>query len=104
MRLRVAPRFAHAVPGKGAPVLFTVQIVGPETEKYYCPEIVWVWPNGTRSSEESDCEPFDAREHYPRRFTRRVVAPASHHDYVVCVELRKDDKTFDKDCIQYSVR
>ena len=55
--LRAAPRISLAPPGGVSPVLLTAEIVGPETEDYYCPEIVWLWPNGTRSSEEADCEP-----------------------------------------------
>jgi hypothetical protein len=85
------------------PILVTVEIVGPETEKYYCPEVVWVWPNGTRSSEESDCEPFEQRSDYPRRFTRRIAAHAFPRDYVVCVVLRKSGESIDSSCARYSV-
>lgn len=28
-------------------------------EQFWCPGIQWVWPNGTMSSEEGDCPPYD---------------------------------------------
>jgi len=85
-------------------VLLTARIVGPETEKYYCPEVVWVWTNGTRSAEESDCDPFESRTHYPRMFTRRVAVPPKAGYYVVCVELRKADEVIDRSCVKYWVK
>lgn len=104
VRLRAAPRVSLAPPGGVSPILLTAEIVGPETEKYYCPEVVWIWPNGTYSSEESDCEPFEERSDYPRRFTRRIAAHAFTRDYVVCVELRKSGEPVDRSCAKYSVR
>lgn len=104
LRLRVSPRVSLVPPGAVAPILLTAEIVGPETEEYYCPEVVWVWPNGTRSTEESDCEPFDARVDYPRRFTRRIGARAYPRDYLVCVELRKSSEPIDRSCARYTVR
>ena len=104
LRLRVSPRVSLAPPGVVTPILLTAEIVGPETEEYYCPEVVWLWPNGTRSTEESDCEPFDARVDYPRRFTRRIGAQAYPRDYLVCVELRKSSERIDRSCARYTVR
>jgi hypothetical protein len=104
VRLRAAPRISLAPPGGVTPILLTAEIVGPETEAYYCPEVVWVWPNGTRSSEESDCEPFEERGEYPRRFTKRIAAHAYARDYVVCVELRKGGEAIDRSCARYRVR
>jgi len=78
--------------------------VGPETEEYYCPKVVWLWGNGTRSTEESDCEPFETRSEFPRLFRRRVASPGRVQPYVVCVELRKVDKKIDRSCTKFSVR
>ena len=103
VQLRAAPRTSIAPPGGITSILLTAEIVGPETEKYYCPEVVWVWPNGTRSSQESDCEPFVERIDYPRRFTRRIGARAYPRDYVVCVELRKGGEAIDRSCARYVV-
>ena len=102
--LRVAPPVSIAPPGGISRILLTAEIVGPETEEYYCPEVVWLWPNGTRSSQESDCAPFAEREHYPRRFTRRIGAYAYFREYMACVELRKGGEVIDRSCARYRVR
>lgn len=48
--------------GQGcSPVLFTAEISGPEDEGWYCPRVEWTWPDGTTSSTESDCPPYEAR-------------------------------------------
>jgi hypothetical protein len=85
-------------------ITLTAEIVGPETEEYYCPEVVWLWPNGSRSIEESDCPPFESRTDYPRIFVRRLGSPAHIRDYEVCVVLRKAGEAFDRGCVKYSVR
>ena len=84
-------------------ILLTAEIVGPESEEYYCPEVVWVWSDSTRSATESDCDPFEERSEYPRRFTRRVLTPASQFDYRVCVVLRKDGEPIDRSCVRFTV-
>jgi hypothetical protein len=104
LKVRATPKVSLAPPGGMTPILLTAEIVGPETEKYYCPEIVWVWPDGTRSSEESDCDPFAERSYYPRRFTRRIAVHAFYRDYRVCVLLRKGGEAFDRSCARYTVR
>jgi hypothetical protein len=104
VKLRASPRVSMAPPGGVTPILLTVQIVGPETEQYYCAEIIWLWPDGTRSSEESDCDPFAERTNYPRRFSRRIAAPAHYREYQVCVALRKGGEVFDQSCARYTVR
>jgi hypothetical protein len=103
LRLRVTPRYSLAPPGGFRTVLLTAEIVGPETEEYYCPEVVWVWTDSTQSSSESDCDPFEQRSEYPRRFTRRVRMPPARFDYRVCVELRKGGEAVDRSCVRYSV-
>jgi hypothetical protein len=104
LEVRAAPKVSLAPPGGVRAILLTAEIVGPETEEYYCPEIVWVWPDGTHSSEESDCDPFPKRTYYPRRFTRRIAVHAFYRDYRVCVLLRKGGEAFDRSCTRYTVR
>ena len=103
VRLRVVPRVSLAPPGGLTPILLTAEIVGPETEDYYCPEVVWLWPNGTRSSEEADCAPFEQRIDYPRRFNKRIGSHSFPREYVVCVELRKSGEAIDGSCAKYKV-
>jgi hypothetical protein len=104
LKLRANPPFSLALPGHSRHVLLTAEIVGPETEEYYCPEVIWLWSNGTLSSEESDCEPFAARIGYPRHFNRDVASPPQVHPYQVCVEIRKAGRKIDRSCTSYSVR
>lgn len=48
--------------GKGcAPVLITAEIKGPEVEGWYCPAVIWSFPDGTEAREESDCPSFERR-------------------------------------------
>jgi len=103
LRLRVQPRVSQAPPGGYRSILLTAEIVGPEDEEYYCPEVVWVWSDSTRSSVESDCDPFEERSYYPRRFTRRVLTPSSRLDYRVCVMLRKGGDAIDRSCVRFAV-
>jgi hypothetical protein len=104
LELRASPRWSFAAAGQSRSVLLTAEIVGPETEEYYCPTLIWIWGNGTRSSEQSDCEPFETRSEYPRLFRRRVASPGRVQPYRVCVELRKADKKIDRKCTKFSVR
>jgi hypothetical protein len=47
---------------------------GAETERFYCPRVEWEWPDGTRSSQESDCSAFADRDNYPRSWRREVLS------------------------------
>lgn len=60
--LRASPRVSLAELSTGcAPVLLVAEILGPDTEPWYCPRVDWTWPDGTTSSTESDCPPYEAR-------------------------------------------
>jgi hypothetical protein len=62
LAVRIYPAVSIANIGTGcAPVRLTAEIRGPEDEKWYCPRVDWVWPDGTTSSTESDCPPFERR-------------------------------------------
>ena len=103
MVLRANPAASIAPGGRMQRILLSAEIVGPEVEEYYCPEIVWVLPNG-RSALESDCDPFKERRHYPRFFKRWVQSPPRARNYEACVELRKADVLLDDACVRYLVR
>jgi hypothetical protein len=61
---------------------------GEESEKWYCPGVEWTWPDGTHSSEESDCPEWDKRDDYfPRRWSKDVVFPEG--EWPVTVEWSK---------------
>jgi len=61
---------------------------GDETEEFYCPAVEWEWPNGTRSTEESDCPPYAERTEYPRVWSRWIVAGcSSEHGHLFTVRF-----------------
>lgn len=101
--VRATPPASIAPGGGFRSILVTAEIVGPEVEEYYCPEVVFYLPNG-RSAVESDCDPFDKRQHYPRHFKRWVLSGPNPRNYEVCVELRKAGLRFDDRCVRYLVR
>ena len=61
------------------------RIQGEINEKWYCPRLVWVWPNGTRSSEEADCPAFSPEgvKDSPRTWTRTVTIPEGNWEFYV---------------------
>lgn len=101
--LRANPAASIAPGGRLQRILLSAEIVGPEVEDYYCPEVVWVLPNG-RSAVESDCDPFEERSHYPRFFKRWIKSPPRRRNYQACVELRKASVVVDEACVRYLVR
>jgi hypothetical protein len=40
-------------------VVFSLRVADGGQPEYYCPKIVWEWEDGSRSSEQSDCVPFE---------------------------------------------
>lgn len=79
-----------ALPGQ--PIILTAELVGgDDTEKFYCPKVIWMWADGTESGVESDCEAYDARTEYQRRWSRGV-ALSQPGRYVLAVRLEKAGK------------
>ena len=65
---RATPRSAFPP----AVVFVTGQLVGgDDLEEFYCPALEWDWGDGGRSTQESDCPPFDAETRMARRFSAR---------------------------------
>lgn len=88
------------------PVLLVAEIKGPEVEEWYCPKVEWEMPDGTRATEESDCDPFADRTDYPHRWTRRICAPAhpTGDAWTVVVTLSKSGKTIAHQEIRFIVK
>jgi len=101
LELRVTPRMGFS------PInaLFTLELNGGgEHEDYYCPELEWEWGDGSRSVQESDCDPFVPGEtKIERRFTSRHLFKQSGN-YSVTVRLKRVDKTIAKVSAQLTVR
>ena len=55
-----------------AVVIFRLSVNDGGNEDYYCPKVVFEWEDGTQSSEESDCVPFDqaAKEDHSKTWTK----------------------------------
>jgi hypothetical protein len=69
--LRVSPRIAFTP----VSVIVTAELQGgDDLEEFYCPALEWEWGDGGRSESASDCEPFEGKESFERRFF-------AHHDY-----------------------
>jgi hypothetical protein len=76
----------------GAPILLTAELSGDaEPEGWYCPRVVWTWPDGTESGVEGDCPPYAERVDYPRRWTqwKALAAPGT---YPIRVRLERAGK------------
>ena len=65
--LRATPRMAFSPVN----VFLTAELTGgDDVEEYYCPELEWEWDDGGKSTQESDCAPFEAgKTKIERRFT-----------------------------------
>jgi hypothetical protein len=53
-------------------VVVTAEIKGgaDDHEEFYCPEIEWVWGDGTTSESNTDCSPYEAgKSEIRRRYT-----------------------------------
>jgi hypothetical protein len=86
-------------------VVFTLTVKDAGDEQFYCPRIEWEWEDETRSTEESDCPPFEeatAADHV-RRWTksRDYRRPGTHK---VRVRLYKGDKVVKSVETQVDVR
>ena len=57
---RVYPAISLIDSRGGSKIVLTAEIKGPETEAFYCPQIVWEL-GSTTAKEESDCAPFEQR-------------------------------------------
>ncbi|MEO8362179.1 MAG: hypothetical protein ABI672_19280 [Vicinamibacteria bacterium] len=55
-----------------AVVVFKLSVNDGGSEDYYCPKVVFEWEDGTQSSEESDCVPFEeaAKDDHSKTWTK----------------------------------
>jgi phosphate-selective porin len=68
LSLRATPRVGLSPTG----VILTGQLQGGEdVEEFHCPALEWDWDDGSRSSSEEDCGPFQAGSGIARRFSAR---------------------------------
>ncbi|HVR71442.1 MAG TPA: hypothetical protein VMT87_11420 [Vicinamibacteria bacterium] len=101
LELRATPRMAFSPVN----VFFTAELTGgDDVEEYYCPELEWEWDDGGKSTQESDCAPFEAgKTKIERRFTndheyRRAGV------YNVKVTMRRADRSLAASNVRVTVR
>ncbi len=64
--VRVSPRMAFSP----ISVLAIAELTGGEdSEDFYCLAIEWDWDDGSKSLQDSDCEPYEAGTKIERRFS-----------------------------------
>jgi hypothetical protein len=98
--VRASPRVAMSP----ARVLVIVELVGgDDIEEYYCPGLEWDWGDGSRSFQESDCEPFEPGTSVQRRYSANHVY-AAPGNYSVRVSLRRAQHTLASTAAQVMVR
>ena len=94
VELQPTPRVAMMPGGTHAAVVrFRLRVSDGGKEDYYCPRVEWEWDDGTKSSEESDCPPFEqatAPDHERIWSHTREYWDAGQH--LVTVRIFKGDR------------
>ena len=83
----------------GQAIRLTLKVYNAD-EALWCPEIRWVWPDGTASTEESDCEPYKGQTE-PQEWYKWVRFGSGTYDQVV--ELRKSNKVIHRASVRFKV-
>jgi hypothetical protein len=76
-------------------VVVTADLTGGanDNEEFYCPAVEWEWGDDTRSTNNADCDPYEAgKSEIKRRFSADHVYRTSG-EYQVQFRLKKKDKT-----------
>ena len=76
---------------------------GSDLEEFYCPGLEWDWGDGSHSSHESDCAPYEAGMDLERFFSARH-AYREPGDYAVRLTLRRASRTVAVGTIAVAVR
>lgn len=89
--LTASPKVASA--GIRAVEVTLYLVVTDGDERYRCPGVRWMWPDGTESFEEADCDP---NEPVPARqsWIKRINVPAG--DWIFTVRIEQASKTIIK--------
>lgn len=75
-------------------VVVTADLTGGanDSEEFYCASVEWEWGDDTRSTNNADCDPYEAgKSEIKRRFTADHVYRTSG-EYRVMFRLKKKDK------------
>jgi hypothetical protein len=99
--LRATPRMAFSPVN----IFLTAELTGgDDVEEYYCPELEWEWDDGGKSTQESDCAPFEAGK---STIERRYTADHEYRRagvYNVKVTMRRTGRTLATATVRVTVR
>jgi hypothetical protein len=101
LELRATPRMAFSPVN----VFFTAELSGgDDVEDYYCPELEWEWDDGGKSTQESDCPPFEAGK---TKIERRYTADHEYRRagvYNVKLTMRRADRSLAAASVRVTLR
>jgi PKD repeat protein len=100
LELRASPRFSFSP----ASITVTAELKGgDEDETYNCPELLWEWDDGGKSSTESDCAPLGADGKIERRYTADHVFRRAGV-YSVKLTMRRANRVLASQTVKVTVR
>jgi len=98
--VRVSPRMAFSP----VSVLAIAELTGGEdTEDFYCLAIEWDWDDGSKSLQDSDCEPFEPGMKIDRRFSSEHYYSRAGN-YNIRAALKAQEKTVAANSFRLLVR
>ncbi|MEO8362420.1 MAG: hypothetical protein ABI672_20500 [Vicinamibacteria bacterium] len=98
--VRVSPRMAFSPVG----VLAMAELTGGEdSEDFYCLAIEWDWDDGSKSLQDSDCDPYQAGQKIDRRFSSEHYYSGGG-SYNIRATLKAQDKTVATNSFRLVVR
>ena len=101
IELTANPRLALA--GQRGAVIRLRLVIQNGGELLYCPKIIWIWPSGTKSTEESDCDPYTPYRGSQRQsWGRQVSVGPGDHEFVVQIE--KAGKVIRRESVKVEVK
>ena len=98
--VRVSPRMAFSPVG----VLAMAELTGGEdSEDFYCLAIEWDWDDGSKSLQDSDCEPYEPGTKIERRFSSEHYYSRAG-SYNIRAALKSQDKVVAANAFRLIVR
>ena len=76
---------------------------GEDSEDFYCLAIEWDWGDGSKSYQDSDCEPYEPGMKIERRFTSEHYYPRAG-SYHIRAALKAQDRVVATNAFRLMVR
>ncbi len=100
LSVRVSPRIAFS---PVSVIAFAELTGGEDSEDFYCLAIEWDWDDGSKSLQDSDCEPFKPGTTIERRFSKEHYY-ARAGSYNIQAALKSSEKVVAKNSFRLVVR